>query len=111
MLYKQGSCPCRAVSWLCFTCIEKHWPKPNRALSHESLQWGFVHGERLIGSDCSAARVQAMQAAAQVTELEVPLQSRVAWLRKNYSYFEDEHKDLLMAKLDALTKTSGKKVC
>ena len=52
-----------------------------------------------------------MQAAAQVTELEVPLQSRVAWLRRNYSYFEDEHKDLLMAKLDALTKTSGKKVC
>lgn len=52
-----------------------------------------------------------MQAAAQVTELEVPLKSRVAWLRRNYSYFEDEHKDLLMAKLGALTKTSGKKVC
>ena len=52
-----------------------------------------------------------MQAAGQVTELEVPLQSRVAWLRSNYSYFEDEHKDMLMAKLDALTKTSGKKVC
>ena len=54
---------------------------------------------------------QAMQAAAQVTELEVPLHSRVAWLRHNYSYFEDEHKDVLMRKLDALTKTSGKKVC
>ena len=52
-----------------------------------------------------------MQAAAQVTELEVPLHSRVAWLRHNYSYFEDEHKDVLMRKLDALTKTSGKKVC
>ena len=52
-----------------------------------------------------------MQAAGQVTEREVPLQSRVAWLRSNYSYFEDEHKDMLMAKLDALTKTSGKKVC
>lgn len=46
-----------------------------------------------------------------MTELEVPLSSRVAWLRKNYSYFEDEHKDVLMSKLDALTKTSGKKVC
>lgn len=51
-----------------------------------------------------------MQTAAQVTELEVPLRSRVAWLRKNYSYFEDEHKDKLMGKLEALTKTSGKKV-
>lgn len=51
-----------------------------------------------------------MQAAAQVSELEVPLQCRVAWLRKNYSYFEDEHRDVLMDKLDALTKTSGKKV-
>ena len=55
--------------------------------------------------------LQGMQTAAQVTELEVPLQCRVAWLRKNYSYFEDEHRELLMAKLDALTKTSGKKVC
>ena len=55
--------------------------------------------------------VQAMQGAAHVTELEVPLSSRVAWLRKNYSYFEDQHKDVLMGKLDALTKTSGKKVC
>lgn len=52
-----------------------------------------------------------MQAAAQVTELEVPLQSRVDWLRRNYSYFEDEHKHLLMAKLEAFTKTSGKKAC
>lgn len=51
-----------------------------------------------------------MQTAAQVTELEVPLRSRVAWLRQNYSYFEDEHKHVLMAKLDALTRTSGKKV-
>lgn len=55
--------------------------------------------------------LQAMQSAAQVTELEVPAHSRVAWLRRNYSYFEDEHKDVLMAKLDALTRTSGKKVC
>lgn len=55
--------------------------------------------------------LQGMQTAAQVTELEVPLQCRVAWLRKNYSYFEDEHRELLMGKLDALTKTSGKKVC
>ena len=54
--------------------------------------------------------VQGMQAAAQVSELEVPLHCRVAWLRKNYSYFEDEHRDVLMDKLDALTKTSGKKV-
>ena len=54
--------------------------------------------------------MQGMQAAAQVTELEVPLQCRVAWLRHNYSYFEDEHRDKLMSKLDALTKTSGKKV-
>ena len=53
--------------------------------------------------------VQGMQAAAQVSELEVPLHCRVAWLRKNYSYFEDEHRDVLMDKLDALTKTSGKK--
>lgn len=52
-----------------------------------------------------------MQSAAQVTELEVPLHSRVAWLRRNYSYFEDEHKDVLVTKLDALTRTSGKKVC
>lgn len=54
--------------------------------------------------------VQGMQTAAQVSELEVPLHCRVAWLRKNYSYFEDEHKEVLMDKLDALTKTSGKKV-
>ena len=53
---------------------------------------------------------QAMQAAAQVTELEVPLQSRVAWLRKNYSYFEDEHRHVLMGKLERLTQASGKKV-
>ena len=51
-----------------------------------------------------------MQAAAQVTELEVPLQSRVAWLRKNYSYFEVEHREVLMGKLEALTRASGKKV-
>lgn len=54
--------------------------------------------------------LQGMQAAAQVSELEVPLHCRVAWLRKNYSYFEDEHREVLMHKLDALTKTSGKKV-
>ena len=54
--------------------------------------------------------VQGMQTAAQVSELEVPLHCRVAWLRKNYSYFEDEHREVLMDKLDALTKTSGKKV-
>lgn len=54
--------------------------------------------------------MQGMQAAAQVSELEVPLHCRVAWLRKNYSYFEDEHRDVLMDKLDALTRTSGKKV-
>ena len=54
--------------------------------------------------------LQGMQAAAQVSELEVPLHCRVAWLRKNYSYFEDEHREVLMGKLDALTNTSGKKV-
>lgn len=54
--------------------------------------------------------VQGMQTAAQVSELAVPLHCRVAWLRKNYSYFEDEHREVLMDKLDALTKTSGKKV-
>lgn len=54
--------------------------------------------------------VQGMQGAAQVSELEVPMHCRVAWLRKNYSYFEDEHRQVLMGKLDALTKTSGKKV-
>lgn len=57
-----------------------------------------------------AVGVQGMQAAAQVSELEVPLHCRVAWLRQNYRYFEDEHRDVLMDKLDALTKTSGKKV-
>ena len=51
-----------------------------------------------------------MQGAAQVSELEVPMHCRVAWLRKNYSYFEDEHREVLMDKLDALSKTSGKKV-
>lgn len=54
--------------------------------------------------------VQGMQGAAQVSELDVPMHCRVAWLRQNYSYFEDEHREVLMDKLDALTKTSGKKV-
>lgn len=72
----------------------------------------FIESESsLVGRrQVPAAMWKAMQAAAQVTELEVPLHSRVAWLRHNYSYFEDEHKDVLMRKLDALTKTSGKKV-